>query len=176
MNVVCSDTGLVIELESELETERLGRALAHVVQPSVVIGLIGPLGAGKTRLVRAIAESLGVDPQAIASPTFVLIHEYEGTIPVYHFDAYRLESPQAFEDLGVIDYWDAGGICLVEWADRVLSLLPLETWLVRIDPVDSNRRSVVIEFPGPAPTPAGKLAALLHRGIGADEPVTIPGD
>ena len=101
-----------------------GPALADLAEPGTVLGLIGPLGAGKTRLVRAIAESLGVDPAAIASPTFVLIHEYEGGIPVFHFDAYRLESAQAFEDLGVADYWNAGGICLVEWADRVLGLLP----------------------------------------------------
>ena len=109
--------------------------------PGLVIGLVGPLGAGKTRLVRAIAEGLGVDPSAIASPTFVLIHEYEGRIPVYHFDAYRLDRPEAFEALGVADYWDAGGICLVEWADRVLGLLPADAWIVRIEPVDSARRA-----------------------------------
>ena len=79
MNVDCSGNALVIELDSEAETERLGRALADVAGPGVVIGLIGPLGAGKTRLVRAVAEHLGVDPLAIASPTFVLIHEYEGS-------------------------------------------------------------------------------------------------
>src|SRR5262245_52202591 len=107
-----SDQGLTIELFSEEETERLGHALADLASPGVVIGLIGPLGAGKTRLVRAVAERLGVDSSAIASPTFVLIHEYEGIIPVYHFDVYRLASTQAFEDLGVADYWNAGGICL----------------------------------------------------------------
>ena len=176
MNVVRSGTGLVIELESEQETERLGWALARVVHPGVVIGLIGPLGAGKTRLVRAIAESLGVDPRAIASPTFVLIHEYEGTIPVYHFDAYRLESPRAFEDLGVIDYWNAGGICLIEWADRVLGLLPRETWLVRIDPVELTRRRVVIEFPDPRLAVAEKLAAELCQVRGASDPGLSPED
>ena len=94
MNLARTTAGLVIEVDSEEETERLGQALAEVCEPGCVIGLIGPLGAGKTRLVRAIAESLGVDPGAIASPTFVLIHEYEGRIPVYHFDVYRLESPR----------------------------------------------------------------------------------
>ena len=83
--------GLTIDLASEDETTRLGRAIAELVEPGVVIGLVGPLGAGKTRLVRAIAEALGVDPAAISSPTFVLIHEYEGRLPIYHFDAYRLK-------------------------------------------------------------------------------------
>jgi tRNA threonylcarbamoyladenosine biosynthesis protein TsaE len=147
MNVTRSATGLVIELDSEAETERLGRALARVVGPGVVIGLVGPLGAGKTRLTRAVAEGLGVDPGAIASPTFVLIHEYEGVLPVYHFDAYRLDSPRAFEDLGVADYWDAGGVCLVEWADKVRGLLPDHAWWLRIEPLDQARRKVAIELP-----------------------------
>ncbi|MGC8638643.1 MAG: tRNA (adenosine(37)-N6)-threonylcarbamoyltransferase complex ATPase subunit type 1 TsaE [Isosphaeraceae bacterium] len=158
MNLTRTPAGLTIDVDSEEETRRLGFALAGVVEPGEVIGLIGPLGAGKTRLVRAIAEALDVDPAAIASPTFVLIHEYEGRIPVYHFDAYRLQSPAAFEDLGVADYWNAGGICLVEWADRVLGLLPADAWLIRIEPVDTTKRRVSLEVPGQA---AGAIEQLL---------------
>src|SRR5262249_23180187 len=77
--------GVAIEVGSEAETERLGQALAELIPPGSVIGLVGPLGAGKTRLVRAVSEALGVDPTAIASPTYVLIHEYEGRLPIYHF-------------------------------------------------------------------------------------------
>ncbi|MGO8902873.1 MAG: tRNA (adenosine(37)-N6)-threonylcarbamoyltransferase complex ATPase subunit type 1 TsaE [Isosphaeraceae bacterium] len=158
MNVARTDAGLLIELDSEQETERLGQALADVCDPGCVIGLIGPLGAGKTRLVRAVAESLGVDPGAIASPTFVLIHEYEGRIPVYHFDVFRLESPQEFEDLGVADYWGAGGVCLVEWADRVRALLPVDAWQIRIEPLEPTRRRVEIDFPASAAVLANQLA------------------
>jgi tRNA threonylcarbamoyladenosine biosynthesis protein TsaE len=147
MKVTRSDNGLSVELDSEFDTEVLGRVLADHAAPGLVIGLIGPLGAGKTRLARAIAEALGVEAAAIGSPTFVLIHEYEGRIPVYHFDAYRLRSPRAFEDLGVADYWKAGGVCLVEWADRVLGLLPEGAWLIRIEPRALSRRLVEIELP-----------------------------
>jgi len=124
-----------VDLASEAETERLGRAVAEAARPGTVIGLVGGLGAGKTRLVRAVAESLGVDPAAISSPTFVLIHEYDGRIPVYHFDVYRLKSPAEFEDLGLSEYWDGGGLCLVEWADRVRRLLPEDAWTVAIEQV-----------------------------------------
>jgi tRNA threonylcarbamoyladenosine biosynthesis protein TsaE len=161
MNIARNGIGLSLDLFSEPQTERLGQALADVAVPGTVIGLVGPLGAGKTRLVRAIAERLGVDPSAIASPTFVLIHEYDGTIPVYHFDAYRLESARAFEDLGVADYWSAGGLCLVEWADRVRGLLPPETWFVHIEPIDATRRLVTIEVPGSSRAVLDELAARL---------------
>src|SRR6516162_6822227 len=97
--------GLRVELESEEDTERFGQAIAEFIEPGTVVGLVG---AGKTKLVRAIAERLGVDPGAISSPTFVLIQEYDGRLPVYHFDAYRLPTPEAFEALGVADYWEGG--------------------------------------------------------------------
>jgi tRNA threonylcarbamoyladenosine biosynthesis protein TsaE len=139
--------GLVIDVESEEETERLGRALAEVAGPGTVIGLIGTLGAGKTRLVRAFSEAMGVDPGAIASPTFVLIHEYEGRLPIYHFDTYRLKDPEDFEALGASDYWDAGGVCLVEWADRVLDRLPAGAWLLRIEATGPQARRMTLRSP-----------------------------
>jgi tRNA threonylcarbamoyladenosine biosynthesis protein TsaE len=148
MNVELTPGGLVVEIASEAETDRLGRALAEVVGPGVVIGLVGPLGAGKTRLARALAEALGVDPGAIASPTFVLIHEYEGRLPVYHFDTYRLRCAEDFEALGVADYWQGAGVCLVEWADRVADLLPEGRWLIRIEPTGPESRRVSIGLPG----------------------------
>jgi tRNA threonylcarbamoyladenosine biosynthesis protein TsaE len=153
--------GLQIELASEDDTCRLGRAIAEVVEPNVVIGLIGQLGAGKTRLVRAIAESLGVDPSAISSPTFVLIHEYDGRLPIYHFDAYRLKTPGAFEDLGAGDYWNAGGVCVVEWADRVRNLLPETCWMMTLTLTGATSRTVTIELPPPAAPIAEKLADRL---------------
>jgi tRNA threonylcarbamoyladenosine biosynthesis protein TsaE len=161
MKVQRNGNNLNVELESEDDTERLGRALAELVGPGVVIGLVGPLGAGKTRLVRAIAEAQNVDPAAISSPTFVLIHEYEGRLPIYHFDAYRLQSLRAFEDLGVFDYWAGAGVCLVEWADRVRGLLPDDCWMISLEPLGPTTRAASIEFPSGAADVADRLGEKL---------------
>ena len=161
MNVKRTANTLIVDLDSEDETARLGRIISGVIAPGVVIGLVGPLGAGKTRLARAVAEALGVDPAAISSPTFVLIHEYEGRLPIYHFDAYRLQSPQAFEDLGVTDYWDGDGVCLVEWADRVRGLLPEDCWMISLEPTGPMARAVSIDLPASAALIADRLAENL---------------
>ncbi len=130
---------LIVHVDNEAETDGLGRAMASLASPGVVIGLIGPLGAGKTRLARSIAEALGVDPNAIGSPTFGLIHEYEGSIPIFHFDTYRLKTAEEFDDLGAAEYWAAGGICLVEWADRFADRLPTDAWIVSVRPQEQGR-------------------------------------
>lgn len=119
------------EALSEHDTDRLGALLAESAEPGLVVGLIGPLGAGKTRLVRATATALGADPSSVNSPTFVLIQEYFGRIPVFHFDTYRLRDVQAFADLGAEEYFSGDGLCFVEWADRVISELPRD--LLRIE-------------------------------------------
>jgi tRNA threonylcarbamoyladenosine biosynthesis protein TsaE len=116
----------------------LGRRLGRLLFPGAVIGLIGPLGAGKTHFVRAVAEGLEIpDSRVVSSPTFVLIQEYPARLPIYHFDAYRLRNPREFAELGVDEYYNAGGVCLIEWADRVTECLPRE------------RMDVVIEAAGP---------------------------
>lgn len=154
---VTAQDRLAVEVASEADTDRLGRALAEVVAPGAVLGLVGTLGAGKTRLVRAMAEALGVDPGAIASPTFVLIHEYAGRLPIYHFDAYRLADADEFDALGASDYWAEGdGLCLIEWADLVADRLPRGTWWVRIESTGPSSRTVLLEGPD-----AARLAALL---------------
>lgn len=140
---------LTVAAASEVETEAVGRALADLVEAGTVIGLIGPLGAGKTRLVRALAEALGADPGAIASPTFVLIHEYAARLPVYHFDTYRLADPEEFDALGAAEYLCGDGLCLVEWADRVADRLPPGSWTIRIEPTGPASRLLVVHAPGP---------------------------
>lgn len=149
---------VAVRCQSEAATDALGRALAEVLRPDAVIAMVGTLGAGKTRLSRAIAVGLGVDPQDVSSPTFVLIHEYAGSIPVYHFDAYRLQSPSQFEALGASDYWDAGGVCLVEWADRVAELLPARAWWITATIEAPGRHRFEVRLPGGE---ASRLVALL---------------
>ena len=136
-----------IELATEADADRLGQAIAETARAGLVIGLVGPLGAGKTRLARAIAQSLGVDPTAISSPTFMLIHEYDGRMPVAHFDVYRLASAAEFEDLGVDDYFSGPGICLVEWADRVAESLPADRWEIRLEPTGPTSRLARLTLP-----------------------------
>lgn len=164
MRFESSPGGLTIEVESEAETVQVGEALAASIEPGVVIALIGPLGAGKTRLVRAVAEALGVDTSAIASPTFVLIHEYEGRIPVYHFDAYRLSGPEDFELLGASDYWSAGGVCLVEWADRVMARLPRDAWILRIESLGPASRRISVTIPNSSDL-SRRLEQVTSRGV-----------
>ncbi len=161
MDVIKATGSLTIAVTSEEDTARIGQALAELVESGIVIGLVGPLGAGKTRLVRGIAEALGVDPGAISSPTFVLIHEYAGRLPVYHFDVYRLKTPEAFEDLGAADYWDGAGVCLIEWADRVRDLLPEDCWLITMELTGATSRTVRIELPRSFQWVAHRLAERL---------------
>jgi tRNA threonylcarbamoyladenosine biosynthesis protein TsaE len=130
-----------IEVHDLGGTEALGRRLGQLLFPGAVIALVGPLGAGKTHLVRAIAEGLDVDdPRLVNSPTFVLIQEYEARLPIYHFDAYRLNSPRDFFDLGAQEYFPGDGVCVVEWADKVRDCLPAEHLWIEIVVTGSNSR------------------------------------
>lgn len=124
---------VVIDVQSLAETEALGRRLAAHLFPGAVVALTGMLGAGKTHLVRAIAKGLDIPNAAVVnSPTFVLIQEYEARLPIYHFDAFRLASEAQFADLGVHEYFQGNGVCLVEWADKVPTCLPAERLEIRI--------------------------------------------
>ena len=105
-----------------------------------MICLNGDLGAGKTTLSKSVGEGLGVD-EYITSPTFTIINEYEGRIPLYHFDVYRLNHGEELYDLGVEDYFYGDGVCLIEWAQNIQDYLPddrLELWIYRTDNPDDR--------------------------------------
>jgi tRNA threonylcarbamoyladenosine biosynthesis protein TsaE len=136
---------ITIHCEDERATERLGAALAAELPAGTVVALIGTLGAGKTRLVQAVAAALGVPAGAVTSPTFVLVNEYRsGRVPVFHFDTYRLRDEDEFLALGPEEYFDAGGITFVEWADRVAELLPAERVEITLEVLGETARRVTI--------------------------------
>lgn len=132
----------------ECDTVRLGQALACSLPAGTVVALLGTLGAGKTRLVQAVAEALGVEQGSVTSPTFVLIREYAGRKPIYHFDAYRLRDEDEFVQLGADEYFDGSGLSFVEWADRVEMAMP------------SDRLEIVIEIL----TPTERRFTLTAKG------------
>lgn len=112
---------------SEADTRAIGGAVASLLVTGDVVGLTGDLGAGKTRLVQGASAALGVD-DPVVSPTFMLVREYDGELPVNHVDAYRLDGPAELEDLGLDGVLDPATVVFVEWADRVEGVLP-ESWL-----------------------------------------------
>lgn len=129
-------------LHGEADTERLGRRLAELLPAGSVVSLVGPLGAGKTRLVQAFCRGLG-GADAVTSPTFVLVNEYHtGRLSVHHFDAYRLKDDDEFFELGPSEYFEAGGITFIEWGDRVAHLLPPRTLTIAIEPLEADSRRV----------------------------------
>jgi tRNA threonylcarbamoyladenosine biosynthesis protein TsaE len=138
-----------IDLPDIAATEAFGRRLGHLLFPGAVVALVGPLGAGKTHLVRAVAEGLDIaDSRVVSSPTFVLIQEYMARLPIYHFDAYRLRSEAEFYDLGGHEYFAGDGVCLIEWADRVLGCLPRDRLLIRLEVTGEQSRRAALESLG----------------------------
>ena len=128
------------------ETVGLGRRLGELLGAGDVIGLEGPLGAGKTYFVKGIAAGMGVsDTKEVRSPTFILVSEYEGRLRVYHVDAYRLGGAEDLEALGSRDFVFGEGVTLVEWADRVTESLPQERVTVKLEHAGTRERRVTFE-------------------------------
>ncbi len=132
------------QANSEADTFRLGATLAEHLPDGSVVALLGTLGAGKTRLVQAIAEGCGIERRHVVSPTFVLIHEYPGDRMIHHIDAYRLKDEDEFLELGPEEYFESDGITLIEWADRVEDCLPRERLEVRIEVTGAETREFVV--------------------------------
>lgn len=123
-------------------TRRLGRAIAGRLGRGAVLVLTGPLGAGKTEFVAGMAEGLGIDRTAVASPSFTVVHEYASEpLPLFHFDFYRLEREEEALVLGLEEYF-SDGISVVEWGERFPELLPAGALQLRIDPREDGSRLV----------------------------------
>ena len=132
---------------SEAETEALGRRLAAVLAPGAVVAYRGDLGMGKTAFTRGLARGLGYEGR-VTSPTFTIVNEYQGAgLPLFHFDMYRLEDAGDLFDIGWEDYLNRGGVCAVEWSERIAGALPPETIKVTISrcPGNDDWRKITIE-------------------------------
>ncbi len=120
-------------IKNEKETESFGRALAEELKAGDVLALIGDLGTGKTALTRYIAKGLGID-ERITSPTFTIVKEYtEGRLPLYHFDVYRVSDEDELFNIGIEEYFFGSGVCIVEWADMILDILPENTKFIYLE-------------------------------------------
>jgi tRNA threonylcarbamoyladenosine biosynthesis protein TsaE len=138
------------------ETRKVGAALAELLVPGDVVSLTGDLGAGKTAFVQGAARALGVQ-EPVTSPTFVLVRQYRGDVPVHHVDVYRLDRVQEVLDLGFEDLLDPSGVVFVEWGDAIDSLLPDDHLRVEITTGDDARR---LSFAGRGTRWAGRWERL----------------
>ncbi|MBI2123244.1 MAG: tRNA (adenosine(37)-N6)-threonylcarbamoyltransferase complex ATPase subunit type 1 TsaE [Armatimonadetes bacterium] len=128
---------MTITTTSARETEALGRRLGALLRSGDVIALSGDLGAGKTALAHGIAEGVGASGY-VASPTFTLVREYSGPVPIYHVDLYRLDTPRQIEDIGLDEILERPGIVVIEWAEKAARWLPKEHLWVTIRFMDDG--------------------------------------
>jgi tRNA threonylcarbamoyladenosine biosynthesis protein TsaE len=162
VNTPAQSEALHVAIPSESDMDALGRTLADLLQSGDVVCLDGPLGAGKTRLVRAIVAALNCRQLWSGSPTFVLVQEYDGQLPVYHMDAYRLKDSREFLDLGGDDYLASDGVCLIEWSQRIAEVLPKDALHIEIDVTSPTTRQLIVRSGGPR---SQALLSVLARRI-----------
>ena len=147
---------LTLETKSPAETQALGERLGRALVAGDVVALTGDLGAGKTSFVQGLARGLGIRGR-VASPSFTIVNEHEGRLPLFHVDFYRLESARELEHIGFEDYFARGGVVVVEWAERFWSALPAERLEIRIDIAGDEARRLHVGGPS-----AARLASALQ--------------
>nr|WP_321307859.1 tRNA (adenosine(37)-N6)-threonylcarbamoyltransferase complex ATPase subunit type 1 TsaE [uncultured Sphaerochaeta sp.] len=135
---------MTVTTHSEEETRNLGKSIAKQCKPGTVISLRGSLGSGKTVFAKGLAEGLGIG-ESIVSPTFTLIQEYEGSLPLYHMDLYRIEGIEEFEMIGGEELLYGKGVTLIEWSEKIEELLPDSTIFVHIRIMPNQERIITLE-------------------------------
>jgi len=140
---------LRLDSHSPEQTQLLGSCLGELAQKGHVFLLVGELGTGKTCLVQGIAHGLAIKEYAF-SPSFVLLREYHGRLPLYHIDLYRLDRIEEIADLGLEEYFYGDGVCVVEWADKGLQIVPRESLLISLHyiPASETERSICLKPQG----------------------------
>lgn len=139
---------LEITTASPEETKALGERLGQLLQPGDILCLQGDLGAGKTLMAKGIALGLDIAEEEVTSPTFTLINEYQGRLPFYHMDVYRLDDPEAMYDLGLEEYFYDQGVTLVEWADKLGEFIPQEALFIDILVLSGESRKITLRPQG----------------------------
>ena len=135
---------ITLKTNTAEETIELGRKIGRLLTKGDVIAMQGTLAAGKTTITKGIAESLGVT-DTITSPTFCLISEYSGKMPLYHIDVYRLDGGEDFINLGTDDMIYGDGVSIIEWSEKIMDELPKKTIILKLEPQEDGSRIITIE-------------------------------
>lgn len=157
---------LALTSNSSCETEELGQRLGSILTRGTFIALHGELGSGKTCFTRGVVATAAPDSaHLVASPTFAIMNEYPGAIPVYHFDFYRLTNCHEIAELGFEEYLHANGICIAEWPERLGELLPRDYLSITFEHAGEDQRQIIFEANGP------ETKDLLTRFVTLEKPV-----
>lgn len=157
---------IVVDSHGVVETRRLGRRLGQALGPGSVVALTGELGSGKTQFVKGLARGLGAANNAhVSSPSFVVINEYPGEVPLYHVDLFRLAEESEIEDLGLEEYIYGDGVTAIEWAERAASILPPDHIWIEIQWKGPHTRRLIAKTAGKRHVEA--LQALCNRDKGS---------
>lgn len=136
---------MIICSSHELETENIAREMAKNLKPGDTVALFGDLGAGKTAFVRGLAKGLSITDR-VTSPTYAIVNEYKGPVPLFHFDMYRLSGEDELFDIGLDDYLSRGGIIAVEWSENIEKALPKDCIKVIIRKIDGDENARELEI------------------------------
>lgn len=158
---------MIVETKNAQETINLGRKIGKLLQAGDVVALIGKLGSGKTTLTQGLAKGSGVKKKVyVTSPSFTLIKEYKGRLPLYHIDLYRINNFKEVYDLGYEEYFYGEGVTVIEWAEKLRALLPEEVLIINLEIIDENGRR--IEF-----VPKGKHYREIVRQATGSRPQAL---
>lgn len=134
----------VLTCKNEEQTMSVARKIGEGISAGDMICLKGELGAGKTHFVKGFVQAFGIDPDSVSSPTFSIINEYHGSVPVYHFDFYRIERPEEALEIGAEEYFYGDGVSIIEWPERIESILPGNVKWIEIKTINNTTRQITI--------------------------------
>ena len=141
---MCEKGYLRLTSNSPDDTLAIARALGGALRPGDVVGLTGDLGAGKTLFCKGVGEALGIPPDRILSPTFTIVTEHAGPVPLTHIDVYRLSGAREADEIGMRELLSGDGVCLVEWAEKITELLPTDCIQVKFTISGDDRREIAV--------------------------------